>query len=437
VQTQNDAGLNSLRLEETLSDEEEDEWDDSLEEGECSGYEDVDGERLQYCETCESDSESAEDEDDNEAEFGGKVVSQPWAPRSMDGIALDPLGAEPEFGDASCDCEDEDSFADPEAANRGGDESELEGPQRREDGFVACSHPKSVHNAAVKVWLARDAADIVALCDNGAYRGLHVRVKGIPGQAPHGGEGQAPPYPDSVFVPPRTEQHEVARVRIGTEKIAKALMAAEADFSWSYGWGDPKAVHNDKVRYALPYDGKSRHVCQGFGGKYSHKGNLHYSIDFDMPVGTPVRCARPGVVCSVRHDSERGGASRKYVADANYVNVLHADGTEGVYLHLRPNGVAVKLGKKVKKGTLIGYCGLTGFTSRPHVHFHVKLSGHYHKETKWKTVPILFKADMGHGGAKGLVPKQGKWYYNTKEHQARIVKPPWLQKKKKKKKAVT
>ena len=145
------------------------------------------------------------------------------------------------------------------------------------------------------------------------------------------------------------------------------------------------------------------------------------------------RCARPGVVCAVRHDSVRGGANKKYMADANYVNVLHADGTEGVYLHLRPNGVAVKLGKKVKKGTLLGYCGLTGFTSRPHVHFHVKLSGHHHKDTKWKSVPILFKADMGHGGSKGLVPKMGKWYVNTKEHKAREVKPPWLRKKKKKK----
>jgi murein DD-endopeptidase MepM/ murein hydrolase activator NlpD len=53
------------------------------------------------------------------------------------------------------------------------------------------------------------------------------------------------------------------------------------------------------------------------------------------------------------------------------ISVLQVDGTYAEYLHLRHGGTVVKPGDRVVAGQLIGYSGNTGWSSTPHIHFHV------------------------------------------------------------------
>jgi murein DD-endopeptidase MepM/ murein hydrolase activator NlpD len=112
-----------------------------------------------------------------------------------------------------------------------------------------------------------------------------------------------------------------------------------------------------------------------------------------MPIGTPVTAAREGIVAVVRADSEIGGADRKFLEDANFVSIYHADGTIANYLHLNTNGVVVKEGQHVKKGEMIGYSGNTGFSSGPHLHFEVLKPGvataNKSIEFKWDTQEVF------------------------------------------------
>jgi len=386
------------------SDEEEDDWEENDEL--TSTFQD------NFCTPCEEDAFSDNEDTENKE----------------DDYLPPPLDGELSFEAAECPCEQPCSTID--AIEEGETErEENSSPCRREDGFTGCSHASQ--RDRVRVWLETEIEAVLVMCENEMHRGAHVGVEGLPET-----DGLLRQFVAPCNAPLCLHRIPVADASSSQHRVKAELSRLEKTITWSFGGGDPNAVHNDKVRYALPYEGKSRHVCQGFGGRYSHKGALHYAIDFDMPVGTPVRCSRPGIVCAVRYDSEIGGASSKYKGDANYVNILHADGTEGVYLHMRPNGVAVKPGKKVKKGTLLGYCGLTGYTSRPHVHFHVKMSGDYHEGNAWRSVPITFKAAQGHGGPKGLIPKQGLWYFNSikdNSHAAKVVNAPWLRAAAKKK----
>ncbi len=104
-----------------------------------------------------------------------------------------------------------------------------------------------------------------------------------------------------------------------------------------------------------------------------------------MSCNLQVRACRSGWVCAARNDSNVGGASRKFALHANYVQILHKDNTVGCYMHFQQNGVTAQVGKAVRRGQVIGFIGMTGFTSRPHIHFHVKRNGNYHEGSEWHT----------------------------------------------------
>jgi murein DD-endopeptidase MepM/ murein hydrolase activator NlpD len=150
----------------------------------------------------------------------------------------------------------------------------------------------------------------------------------------------------------------------------KLSMAAQENLEWTPG--DMHAQHNSHYRYQYPY-AKNQYfpIVQGFGGGYSHQGASRYAVDFAMPVGTPVYAARNGVVIDLIEHHNKGGSSRRFAKYANFVSVLHDDGTTGEYYHLRKNGVVVERGQGVAAGDLLGYSGNTGFSSLSHLHFAV------------------------------------------------------------------
>ncbi len=56
----------------------------------------------------------------------------------------------------------------------------------------------------------------------------------------------------------------------------------------------------------------------------------------------------------------------------NYIVIRHADKEYGLLAHLKPGSIRVKAGDKVKRGQCIAYCGNSGNTSEPHLHFHLQ-----------------------------------------------------------------
>lgn len=153
--------------------------------------------------------------------------------------------------------------------------------------------------------------------------------------------------------------------------------------------GDMFANHDSDYPYLLPYAPDEHYrIVQGFGGRYSHQGPSKYAVDIAMPVGTPVHAARAGTVVQVQEQHHKGGASRRYARYANYIIVLHSDGTTGEYHHLQQNGSLVEVGEEVKAGQHIGYSGNTGFSSLPHLHFAVYRPG---PSGEFESLPFVFE----------------------------------------------
>ena len=175
-------------------------------------------------------------------------------------------------------------------------------------------------------------------------------------------------------------------------KFVQPLASVWPSLHYKVTWvgGELRAHHNDQYRYQLPFAAGERFsVVQGFNGFFSHRGASRYAVDFAMPIGSAVHAARGGFVIDTEARHWRGGSSRRYAKYANYIIVLHDDGTTGEYYHLQQHGVLVKRGQSVSKGQHIGYSGNTGFSSLPHLHFAVyqALEG-----GKYQSIPFKFQS---------------------------------------------
>jgi murein DD-endopeptidase MepM/ murein hydrolase activator NlpD len=181
--------------------------------------------------------------------------------------------------------------------------------------------------------------------------------------------------------------------------------------SCSWTIGDEAAEHDDDHLYQLPYaEGASYRVLQGFGSRFSHRGIEQYAVDFKMPVGTPVHAARGGVVARVVESNDKGCWEDGCGEFANFIVVMHADGTTGEYYHLDQDGALVDVGEEVVAGQMIGRSGNTGHTTLPHLHFAV------YRATRGglpQSVPISFAS------ADGIVfsPRRGH-HYRATQHGA-------------------
>lgn len=137
--------------------------------------------------------------------------------------------------------------------------------------------------------------------------------------------------------------------------------------------GTPDATPRD-VEYAYPLQTSQLRIEQGWGGAYSHRDvqNRH-AVDFAAAIGTPVIAARTGTVMEVEAEFARAGLDAEtFAGRANFVRIVHDDGTMALYAHLDVDGVRVRVGQRVRKGEAIGFSGNTGFTAGPHLHFTVQ-----------------------------------------------------------------
>ncbi|WP_035691797.1 M23 family metallopeptidase [Azospirillum halopraeferens] len=130
-----------------------------------------------------------------------------------------------------------------------------------------------------------------------------------------------------------------------------------------------------------PGPGRADHTC----GQLSYDG--HKGTDFriaDIPAmekGVPVLAAAAGTVRAIRDGMDDVsirviGREALQGRDAgNSVVVVHGDGWETQYAHLKRGSVRVKPGETVEAGQVLGLVGLSGFTEFPHVHFEARKDG--------------------------------------------------------------
>lgn len=102
----------------------------------------------------------------------------------------------------------------------------------------------------------------------------------------------------------------------------------------------------------------------------------HLGIDYAAEIGTPVVAAGDGIV-TVKDMLNGFG---------NCIEIEHGFGLTTGYGHLRDFAQGVVKGRRVRQGQVIGYVGMTGITTGPHLDYRVKKDGKYVNPLKM-TVP--------------------------------------------------
>jgi murein DD-endopeptidase MepM/ murein hydrolase activator NlpD len=107
------------------------------------------------------------------------------------------------------------------------------------------------------------------------------------------------------------------------------------------------------------------HITDSFGERldpFSGEGAFHTGVDVATDYGAPVHATGDGVVTIVENHA---GYGRLVVVD-------HGFGITTWYAHL--SSFSAIAGARVKRGEVVGYTGISGRSTGPHVHYEVRVN---------------------------------------------------------------
>lgn len=101
-----------------------------------------------------------------------------------------------------------------------------------------------------------------------------------------------------------------------------------------------------------------------------YSGMGHDGLDIGVPIGTPIEAALAGTISGTGNtDLSHDAAGNQCYSFGKWVMIKHSNGLNTMYAHL--SAINVSKGQAVSQGDVIGYSGMTGYATGPHLHFGV------------------------------------------------------------------
>jgi murein DD-endopeptidase MepM/ murein hydrolase activator NlpD len=177
--------------------------------------------------------------------------------------------------------------------------------------------------------------------------------------------------PDDRFKVMFTTQVGAAGSRPGDVLYAELILSGKShaiygvkrdDGTLDYFTRDGKSIKKGLLK--TPVDGAR--LTSGFGMRmHPILGftRMHKGVDFGVPTGTPIYAAGDGVI-------EFAGWAGGY---GHFVKIRHNTRMETAYGHM--SRIVATNGEHVHQGEVIGYVGMTGDATGPHLHYEVIKDG--------------------------------------------------------------
>ncbi|WP_266168571.1 OapA family protein [Dyella subtropica] len=133
----------------------------------------------------------------------------------------------------------------------------------------------------------------------------------------------------------------------------------------SYGWFSEDGRPIQKSFLRIPVD--FTRISSQFSAARMHpilgRMRAHQGVDYAAPTGTPIHAAGDGVV-------KYKGWMNGY---GNFVILQHNSSISTAYGHMS-KFANVKLGQRVSQGSVIGFVGMTGLATGPHLHYEFRVN---------------------------------------------------------------
>ena len=168
------------------------------------------------------------------------------------------------------------------------------------------------------------------------------------------------------------------------------------DDQWLTFWGGNTAKlnqHHNETSQRFAFD----FIQTNENGKFYRtdgKTNVDY-YSFGQPILAPATGIIIEAVDGLRDNAP--GVINHYQMLGNYVVIQHSENLFSVLAHLCQDSVMVKAGDEVKTGQKIGACGNSGYTTDPHLHYHVqdsatfaRIGKNWDKQNVAKGVKVAF-----------------------------------------------
>jgi murein DD-endopeptidase MepM/ murein hydrolase activator NlpD len=138
----------------------------------------------------------------------------------------------------------------------------------------------------------------------------------------------------------------------------------------------------------------------------------HKGVDYAAPTGTVIKAAGDGRVDFV---GRKGGYG-------NVVILEHGGGISTLYGHMSRFARGLKQGQRVKQGTTIGYVGMSGAATGPHLHYEYRVNGVHQNP---RTVPLPVAAPIAPQYVEEFHSKSGEVLAALdKEHDQAVAAVP-------------
>ena len=155
-------------------------------------------------------------------------------------------------------------------------------------------------------------------------------------------------------------------------KTFRAVGYRDSDNRMQYYTPEGKSLHKSFLRSPLEFT----RVSSGFSVARFHpvlqRVRAHKGVDMAAPTGTRVKASGDAVVDFV---GQKGGYG-------NVIVLKHNNGVSTVYGHLSRFAAGLRRGAKVTQGEIIGFVGMTGVATGPHLHYEFLINGQHRDPMK-------------------------------------------------------
>jgi len=155
---------------------------------------------------------------------------------------------------------------------------------------------------------------------------------------------------------------------VNNGKKYQAVHFGDAEGKFSYYTPDGISLHKSFLRSPVEFTRVSSGFSTGRFHPILNTMRAHQGVDLTAPTGTRVKASGDGVVDFV---GRKGGYG-------NAIILKHAGGISTVYGHLSAFAPGLHKGQQVAQSDIIGFVGMTGLATGPHLHYEFLIAGTHH-----------------------------------------------------------